>query len=67
MVMEANVATCETCGGTGECMEMVCYGGAPYEVTNPCPDCDGPEDEIETPKTATSTNPDLMRKRVRDW
>lgn len=32
---------CETCGGTGEVRDMKCYGGAPIEVTDQCPDCDG--------------------------
>lgn len=30
---------CETCGDTGHTMAMVCYGGVPYEVMYPCPDC----------------------------
>ena len=32
---------CETCGGEGYVMEMVCYGGSPYEKKDVCPDCDG--------------------------
>ena len=32
---------CELCGGTGEAMEMVCYGGLPQERWSECPDCDG--------------------------
>lgn len=32
---------CDTCGGEGEVMGMVCYGGAPVERMQPCPDCNG--------------------------
>ena len=32
---------CETCNGTGEVIEMVCYGGPPIERRYYCPDCDG--------------------------
>ena len=32
---------CETCGGTGEVMEMKCYGGAPTEHKETCLECEG--------------------------
>ena len=32
---------CEECGGEGQQMEMVCYGGPPLERWFPCPHCDG--------------------------
>jgi len=32
---------CDTCGGVGEVMSMVCYGGPPIEQMQTCPDCDG--------------------------
>lgn len=32
---------CETCGGTGETMQMVCYGNNPIEKIVMCPDCNG--------------------------
>lgn len=32
---------CESCGGAGECMQMVCYGGLPTEEMRDCPDCGG--------------------------
>lgn len=55
---------CETCGGTGQLMEMVCYGGMPYEVIEICPDCDGTGqiyEEKEEPAKPPRPN------RVRDW
>lgn len=36
-----NLVLCETCGGTGETMRMVCYGNEPYEKIDKCPDCNG--------------------------
>lgn len=30
---------CDTCEDTGECMQMVCYGGPPVERMGECPDC----------------------------
>ena len=32
---------CDTCGGTGETMSMVCYRGNLVEKTETCPDCNG--------------------------
>ncbi len=32
---------CEECGGTGEVMEVRCYGGSPCEYTETCSFCDG--------------------------
>lgn len=43
---------CLTCGGTGRGMKMVCYGGAPYEVEDDCPDCEDGQIEIEDSQAA---------------
>ena len=32
---------CPECGGYGECMEMVCYGGPPVEKHYTCEYCQG--------------------------
>lgn len=32
---------CEECGGSGELMEMVCYGGSPLERRDICHHCEG--------------------------
>jgi len=32
---------CEECGGTGQLMTMVCYGGDPIENIELCDDCEG--------------------------
>lgn len=36
-----NLIDCHECGGAGETMAMVCYGGPPHEVTEWCQACDG--------------------------
>lgn len=37
--LAANAEPCGTCGGTGDLIEMQCYGGPAYETREPCPDC----------------------------
>lgn len=32
---------CEYCGGEGRFMEMVCYGGSPFEKYERCSECYG--------------------------
>ena len=52
----AHEEKCETCGGEGEGMDMVCYGDLPVERMLPCPDCDGtgikPQGDDELVKNA---------------
>lgn len=63
---------CETCGGSGSAMDMVCYGGMPHEIETDCPDCDGhgryernPCMEIEL--TRTYRRAKGIRKPVLTW
>lgn len=37
--IEDKVYSCGTCQDTGKCLDMVCYGGAPYLEEIDCPDC----------------------------
>ena len=54
---------CEYCEGTGEMLEMVCYGGALHERRCDCLECNGAGEieEIEIPII------DKLPKRIRDW
>ena len=46
-VLDELETICEECGGSGLMMKMVCYGGLPSEVTEPCDACNG-DGVIET-------------------
>lgn len=53
---------CDSCGGVGVTMTMVCYGGPPCERTGYCEDCDG-DGQVELPAPPVPVRP----QRVRDW
>lgn len=42
---------CEECGGTGETMHMVCYGGPPIEKYETCEFCEGNGQIVQEPKS----------------
>lgn len=39
--LAGNLIDCQECGGGGEVMAMVSYGGPPHEVREWCQACDG--------------------------